>query len=76
MSNAQVFIIICHDKETDIFEELSGAYVNRQLAEQAKKNLNLNFDHYVHSIKVLNLHGVSVDTNNSRLYRFPKIENE
>ena len=72
----QVFIIVCHNKETDIFEELSGAYVNRDLAEQAKRNLNKNFSNYTHSIKVLNLQGVTVDTNNNRLYRFPKISNE
>ena len=30
----QVFVITCFDKETDNFEELSGAFVKRKLAEE------------------------------------------
>lgn len=72
----QVFIIVCHDKETDIFEELSGAYVSRDLAEQAKKNLNLNFPSYEHTIKPLSLQGaINVGSNNCT-YCFTRNRNE
>lgn len=72
----QVFVITCFDKETDNFEELSGAFVKRKLAEDAKKNLDRNFPQFEHRIKVLSLQGVANDIMNYRLYCFSKKENE
>lgn len=54
----QVFVITCFDKETDNFEELSGAFVKRKLAEDAKKNLDINFPQFEHRIKVLSLQDI------------------
>lgn len=74
--NPQVFVIICHEKETDIFEELAGAFTNREVAKSACDNLNKNFPHYIHTVKVLSLQGAVNDCMNHRLYCFSKKENE
>lgn len=72
----QVFVIICHDKETDKFEELSGAFISRDSAEQAKKNLNLNFSSYEHTVKPLSLQGVVSVGSDNCIYCFTRNRNE
>lgn len=69
---ANVYIIVCTNKETDAYEELSGSYVYRGLAEAAKNNLSLNFPQFNFDIKVLELKGVVQSLSNNSLFCFHK----